>query len=76
MKHQSSEPGAVQVSGNGGGGSRLPVESTKSTSLHFRDYLREKRLHLRYLLLAFKLRYWSCELIKPSNYVCRLHDLP
>ena len=52
-------------------------ESTKPTPLNFRDYLQQKRLHLKYLVgkLAFKLRYWSCELLKPSCYIRRLYYL-
>ena len=77
MKHHSSEPGVARTSDNGGSRSRLPVESTKSTPLNFRDYLEQKRLHFRYLIgkLAFRLRYWSCELVRPSYYIRRLHDL-
>jgi hypothetical protein len=48
-----------------------------SAQIDFRDYLRQKRLHVRYLIgkLAFKLRYWSCELAKPSFYVRWLRQI-
>jgi Glycosyl transferase family 2 len=64
MRHHSSKLG-------------LPVESTKSTQINFRDYLGQKRLHLKYLVgkLVFRLRYWSCELVKPSYYIRRVHEL-
>jgi glycosyltransferase involved in cell wall biosynthesis len=45
--------------------------------IDFGIYLRQKRLHLRYLVgkFVFRLRYWGCELLKPSYYLRRLHDL-
>jgi hypothetical protein len=67
----------VQTSHTGKSGSRPPVESIKSKRLNFRDYLEQKRLHLKYLVgkFAFKLRYWGGELLKPSFYFRRLHEL-
>ena len=77
MKHAPSDPSLAQTSGNSGSSPRPSLESASSKPFNFRDYLGQKRLHLRYLIgkLEFKLRYWSCELVKPSYYIRRLSEL-
>jgi GT2 family glycosyltransferase len=77
MKHQPSDAAEMQTSDNEDSRSRPRVESTNSTPLNFRGYLRQKRLHLRYLIgkLVFRLRYWSCEIVKPSFYIRRLNEV-
>ena len=48
-----------------------------SAQIDLHHYLKQKRLHLRYLVgkLAFRLRYWICELLRPSYYIRRLDEL-
>ena len=77
MKHPPSDPSLAQTSGNSGSSPRPSLESANSKPFNFRDYLGQKRLHLRYLIgkLEFKLRFWSGEVVKPSYYIRLLSEL-
>ena len=77
MKNQPSERSVIRASHTGKNRFRPPVESARLTLLSFYDYAKKKRFHLKYLVgkLAFKLRYWSCELLRPSYYTRRLNEL-
>ena len=71
MKNHSSGEGASQLSQTENDRSRPQADAIQSRPSDLRNYLQQKRLHLKYLLgkLVFKMRYWMCELPK------QLHDL-